>query len=61
MGRPPLSKDSETKMTGVRLTKDVRDRIEALVGPNKMAIFIRDAIEHELERREAEGTGQPRR
>jgi hypothetical protein len=54
MGRPPLSDKWETKMTGVRLTKDVRDRIEALVGPNRMAVFIREAIEHELERREAE-------
>lgn len=54
MGRPPLSKDSGTKMTGVRLTEDVRERIEAIVGPNRMAVFIREAIEAELARREAE-------
>lgn len=52
MGRPPLNKDSETKMTGVRLTEEVRRRIEALVGPNRMAAFIREAINAELERRE---------
>lgn len=52
MGRPPLDRDSETKMTGVRLTKEVRQRIEALVGPNRMAAFIREAIDNELERRE---------
>lgn len=39
-------------MTGVRLTEDVRHRIEALVGPNRMAVFIREAIENELKRRE---------
>jgi hypothetical protein len=54
MGRPPLSKDSGTKLTGVRLTDELRARIEAVVGPNKMAVFIREAIENELARREAE-------
>lgn len=39
-------------MTGVRLTEEVRQRIEALVGPNRMAAFIREAIDAELERRE---------
>jgi hypothetical protein len=39
-------------MTGVRLTVEVRRRIEALVGPNRMAAFIREAIDAELERRE---------
>ena len=52
MGRPPLSKKSETKLTGVRLTEDIRQRIIALVGDNRMAAFIREAIEAELERRE---------
>ena len=52
MGRPPLNRDSDTKMTGVRLTVEVRRRIEALVGPNRMAAFIREAIDAELERRE---------
>lgn len=49
MGRPPLN----VKPTIVRLTEDVIDRIEALVGPNRRAAFIREAIEAELERREA--------
>jgi hypothetical protein len=53
MGRPPLKKDSVTKATMVRLTEETRERIEAVVGPNKMAVFIRDAIERELQRREA--------
>ncbi|WP_396651398.1 hypothetical protein [Mesorhizobium sp. IMUNJ 23232] len=52
MGRPPLDRDSDTKLTGVRLTADVRRRIEAVVGKHRMAAFIREAIEHELERRE---------
>lgn len=49
MGRPPLN----VKETKVRLTADQRRRIEALVGPNRMAAFIREAIDRELERREA--------
>lgn len=48
MGRPPLG----VKETKVRLTSDVRQRIEALVGPNRMAAFIREAVEAELRRRE---------
>lgn len=48
MGRPPLN----VKETKVRLTDDQRKRIEALVGPNRMAVFIREAVEHELARRE---------
>ena len=48
MGRPPLN----VKPTMVRLTETVRARIVALVGPNQMAAFIRDAIEAELKRRE---------
>lgn len=48
MGRPPLN----VKETKVRLTDEQRERIEALVGPNKMAMFIREAIEAELARRE---------
>jgi len=49
MGRPPLN----VKETKVRLTDEQRHRIEALVGPNRMAAFIREAIEAELERRES--------
>jgi predicted DNA-binding protein len=48
MGRPALN----VKETKVRLTDDQRARIEALVGPNKMAVFIREAVEAELVRRE---------
>lgn len=50
MGRPPLN----VKETKVRLTDEQRQRIEALVGPNRMAVFIREAVENELNRREAE-------
>lgn len=55
MGRPPLSKKSSTKPTLVRLTDETRQRIEALVGENQMAAFIREAIEAELKRREKRG------
>lgn len=50
MGRPPL----KVHPTVVRLTKEARDRIEALVGPNRMSAFIREAVDGELDRREAE-------
>ena len=50
MGRPPLN----VKETKVRLSDDARRRIVAIVGPNRMAEFIRDAIERELKRREIE-------
>jgi hypothetical protein len=48
MGRPPLN----VKETKVRLPLETRDRIEALVGANRMAAFIREAVENELKRRE---------
>lgn len=48
MGRPPMN----VKPTMVRLTEDVRARIVTLVGANRMAAFIREAIEAELKRRE---------
>ena len=48
MGRPPLN----VKPTQVRLSADIRERIEAIVGPSKMAAFIREAVENELKRRE---------
>ncbi|CAH1661914.1 hypothetical protein CHELA1G11_12005 [Hyphomicrobiales bacterium] len=54
MGRPPLKKDADTWATHIRLTADLRSRIEALVGPKRMAAFIRDAVEKELKRREQE-------
>lgn len=54
MGRPPLSKKSDTVETKVRMTDETRRRIEALEGPNRMAVFIREAVERELTRREKE-------
>lgn len=54
MGRPPLSTSSKTKTTAVRLTDEVVRRIEAVAGPNRMAAFIREAVENELARREAQ-------
>ena len=50
MGRPPLN----VKPTMVRLTEETRQRIEAIAGPNRMAEFIREAVEAELIRRERE-------
>lgn len=54
MGRPPLG----VKPTQVRLTIELRQRIEALVGPSRMAVFIREAVEAELSRREAEAPSE---
>jgi len=48
MGRPPLN----VKETKVRLSEEARRRIEALVGANRMAGFIREAVDNELDRRE---------
>ena len=48
IGRPSLGGYA----TNVRLTEDLRERIRVLVGDRGMAQFIRDAIEHELDRRE---------
>lgn len=48
MGRPPLN----VKETKVRLSPETRKRIEALVGRNRMAAFIREAIKEALDRRE---------
>lgn len=48
MGRPPLG----VKETKVRLTLDQIARIEVIAGPNRMAQFIREAVENELTRRE---------
>jgi hypothetical protein len=57
MGRPPLN----VKETKVRLSLEARERIKALVGTYGVAAFIREAVEHELERRErqAAGKGEP--
>lgn len=48
MGRPPLN----VKPTVVRLSEEALARIEKMVGKNKMAAFIREAVERELKRRE---------
>jgi hypothetical protein len=50
MGRPPLG----LTPTLVRLPKAMLQRIDALVGPNRRAQLIREAVERELARREAE-------
>ena len=49
MGRPPL----ELKVVTVRLSEDMKARIEKLVGNYRVAAFIREAVENELARREA--------
>jgi len=54
MGRPPLN----VKPTVVRLTEETRERINAIVGPNRMAEFIREAVENELQRREKDPDAQ---
>lgn len=48
MGRPPM----QVKPTVIRLSVEAIERIEALVGKNRMAEFIREAVEKELKRRE---------
>lgn len=48
MGRPPLGIISTT----VRLPRTILDRIDALMGANRRAQFIREAVEAELGRRE---------
>ena len=42
----------QIKPTVVRLSVEAIERIEALVGKNRMAEFIREAVERELKRRE---------
>ncbi|MCA0856175.1 hypothetical protein [Phaeobacter italicus] len=42
------------KPTVVRLSQEALDRIEKIAGPNQRAAFIREAVDSELERREAE-------
>jgi metal-responsive CopG/Arc/MetJ family transcriptional regulator len=48
MGRPPLN----VKPVIVRLPEDIPGRIDAIVGKQKRAAFIREAVENELKRRE---------
>lgn len=61
MGRPPLSTGSKTITTAVRLTADLMRRIEAVAGPNRMAAFIREAVEEKLQRDEGASHGKPKR
>lgn len=51
MGRPPLG----MKPTTIRLSVDTIRRIETLVGNRRLASFIREAVESELQRRENPG------
>jgi len=48
MGRPPLG----MKPTTVRLPVETIQKIESLVGNRRVASFIREAVENELQRRE---------
>jgi len=48
MGRPPLG----VKSTVVRLPQGLGERIDALVGKQKRASFIREAVEREVARLE---------
>ncbi|GEM_PF-1496540 len=50
MGRPPLN----VKETKIRLSPETKERIAALVGNYQISAFIREAVENELTRREAE-------
>lgn len=50
MGRPPLGIITTT----VRLPRAVLERIDALRGANRRAVFIREAVEEKL-KREAPG------
>jgi hypothetical protein len=56
MGRPPLG----VKPTQVRLSAELRARIEAMVGKHRMGQFLREAAEAELLRREAAGDTKPK-
>lgn len=58
MGRPSMNLE-ETK---VRLIAGAKDRIIALVGAQRMAAFIRDAVEEKLQREEASSiaNGKPK-
>jgi predicted DNA-binding protein len=44
------------KLTNVRFPEKTLDRIDALVGVNRRAQFIREVVERELERIEKSGT-----
>jgi predicted DNA-binding protein len=46
------------KPTTIRLSADTIQRIEALVGNRRLALFIREAVENELQRREDAGAAK---
>ncbi|MBB4955528.1 putative DNA-binding protein [Agrobacterium vitis] len=46
MGRPPLN----MKITTIRLPEETLKQIDALVGQHRRPVFIREAVERELER-----------
>jgi predicted DNA-binding protein len=50
MGRPPLN----LKSTNVRLPEGLGDRIDALVGRQRRAAFIREVLEREVKRLESD-------
>ena len=52
MGRPPLN----VKSTNVRLPEGLGERIDKLVGRQRRAAFIREVLEREVNRLEAERT-----
>ena len=56
MGRPPLN----VIMMSIRISAVARTRIEALVGKNRVAAFVRQAIENELQRVDPEGNTIPK-
>ena len=58
MGRPPLDPKNATVKTTLRFTQGVLDRIEAMVGPNRIAIFVREAVEEKLKRGEKRRPGK---
>ena len=56
MGRPPLG----MKPTTVRLSAETIARIEAVTGRQRqLAVFIREAVENELRRREQDRAEKP--
>lgn len=58
MGRPTLSKKDVTVKTTLRFTQGVLDRIEAAAGPNRVATYVRDAVEEKLRRDERRQSGK---
>lgn len=55
MGRPPLN----VKPILVRLTDEQRRRIESTVGPQRIAAFIREAVDEKLEREASQAGARP--